>query len=70
MWEWACRSDEAVELVVSELVTNAIQASRAQPRRAGPDEENLGVPSVWLWLASDGAAGRRGRRQQPATPVR
>ena len=20
----------------------------------GPDEENLGVPSVWLWLASDG----------------
>ena len=60
MWEWGLSDlDEAVELVVSELVTNAIQAYAGLSRDVpGPDEENLGenlgVPSVWLWLASDG----------------
>ena len=56
MWEWGLSDlDEAVELVISELVTNAIQAAAGPSRDApGPDEENLGVPSVWLWLASDG----------------
>ena len=56
MWEWSLSDlDEAVELVVSELVTNAIQASAGLSRDVpGLDEENLGVPSVWLCLASDG----------------
>jgi anti-sigma regulatory factor (Ser/Thr protein kinase) len=44
---------EAAELVVSELVTNAVQASAA----AGPwlpgDDEPAGLRCVWLWLASN-----------------
>jgi anti-sigma regulatory factor (Ser/Thr protein kinase) len=56
MWEWGLSDlDEAVELIVSELMTNAIQASAGLDRDVpGSMEENLGVPSVWLWLASDG----------------
>ena len=57
MWEWGLSDlDEAVELVVSELVTNAIQASAGLSRDVpgSAEEENLGVPSIWLWLASDG----------------
>ena len=48
LWEWGLSAlDDPVELVVSELVTNAIQASAGLARYGG-------VPSVWLWLASDG----------------
>jgi anti-sigma regulatory factor (Ser/Thr protein kinase) len=56
LWEWGLSDlDEAVELVVSELVTNAIQASAGLSREVpGYDEESQGLPCVWLWLASDG----------------
>ena len=56
LWEWGLSDlDESVELVVSELVTNAIQASAGlSSENAGYDEETLGLPCVWLWLASDG----------------
>jgi anti-sigma regulatory factor (Ser/Thr protein kinase) len=56
LWEWGLSDlDESVELVVSELVTNAIQASAGLSSDVpGYDEEILGLPCVWLWLASDG----------------
>ena len=56
LWEWGLSDlDEAVELVVSELVTNAIQASAGLSREVPDyDEDSHGLPCVWLWLASDG----------------
>ena len=56
LWEWGLSDlDEPVELVVSELVTNAIQASVGlSSEMPGYEEESLGLPCVWLWLASDG----------------
>ena len=56
LWEWGLSDlDEAVELVVSELVTNAIQASAGLSREVpGYDEDSHGLPCIWLWLASDG----------------
>ena len=56
LWEWGLSDlDESVELVVSELVTNAIQASAGLIREGpGYEEEKLGLPCIWLWLASDG----------------
>ena len=56
LWEWGLSDlDEAVELVVSELVTNAVQASAGLSREVpGYDEDSQGLPCVWLWLASDG----------------
>lgn len=55
LWEWNLSGlDEAAELVVSELVTNAVQASVEAARPALDEGEPAGVPSVWLWLTSDG----------------
>ena len=56
LWEWGLSDlDESVELVVSELVTNAVQASAGlSSQLPGYQDENLGLPCVWLWLASDG----------------
>ena len=56
LWEWGLSDlDEAVELVVSELVTNAIQASAGLSREVpGYDEDSHGLPCDWMWLASDG----------------
>jgi anti-sigma regulatory factor (Ser/Thr protein kinase) len=55
LWEWRLSGlNEAAELVVSELVTNAVQAS-VEAARPGLDEgEPASVPAVWLWLTSDG----------------
>ena len=45
LWEWG----------LSELVTNALQASVGlSSEMPGYEEESLGLPCVWLWLASDG----------------
>ncbi len=45
LWEWCLdRLSQSAELVVSELVTNAVEASRATAR-----------PAVRLWLVSDRA---------------
>ena len=55
LWEWNLSGvDEAAELVVSELVTNAVQASVEAARPGLAEGEPAGVPSVWLWLTSDG----------------
>jgi anti-sigma regulatory factor (Ser/Thr protein kinase) len=55
LWEWGLSGlDEAAELVVSELVTNAVQASVEAARPGLDDGEPAGVPGVWLWLTSDG----------------
>jgi anti-sigma regulatory factor (Ser/Thr protein kinase) len=44
---------EATELVVSELVTNAVQASAVGGRGQPVDDEPAGLRCVWLWLASN-----------------
>jgi anti-sigma regulatory factor (Ser/Thr protein kinase) len=55
LWEWRLSDlNEAAELVVSELVTNAVQASVEAARPGLDDSEPARVPAVWLWLTSDG----------------
>jgi hypothetical protein len=55
LWEWGLSDlNEAAELVVSELTTNAVQASADAARPGLDDDEAPGMPCVWLWLASDG----------------
>jgi anti-sigma regulatory factor (Ser/Thr protein kinase) len=54
LWEWGQAAlAEAAELLVSELITNAVQASSdaaaGQPGAASPDR----VPTVRFWLAAD-----------------
>jgi anti-sigma regulatory factor (Ser/Thr protein kinase) len=54
LWEWGLSSlNGTAELVVSELVTNAVQAS-GEAARLAPDESAPAIPAVWLWLTSDG----------------
>ncbi len=58
MWEWGMRAlAETVELVVSELVTNALTASNglASDRYRGDVANHVetGVPPVRFWLACD-----------------
>ena len=55
LWEWGQGvSVEAVELLVSEIVTNAVQASAglASRRRDGANADRS--PTVRFWLAADG----------------
>jgi anti-sigma regulatory factor (Ser/Thr protein kinase) len=48
LWEWGLKElMEVAELVVSELVTNAVQAS------GGTGEGGTAVPVVGLWLVTD-----------------
>src|ERR1700760_4779762 len=56
LWEWNLTDlDESVELIVSELVTNAVQASAGlSSQLPGYEHENMGLPAVWLWLTSNG----------------
>ena len=56
LWEWQLSDlDESVELIVSELVTNAVQASAGMSSQLpGYEHESLGLPVVWLWLTSNG----------------
>jgi anti-sigma regulatory factor (Ser/Thr protein kinase) len=50
LWEWGLdRLVETSELLVSEIVTNAIRASAGSAGRGGTS----GLPAVWLWLAAD-----------------
>jgi hypothetical protein len=54
LWEW--RLDHLVdtaELLVSEIVTNAVRAAVAPVSGQGENEQPGGVPSVWFWLAAD-----------------
>lgn len=55
LWEWGLPGlGEPAELVVSELVTNAVQASAGLRASRLDYDEPAGLPSVWLWLTSDG----------------
>ena len=54
LWEWGMQAiADAVELVVSELVTNALMASNDLAGPRFPGLAGYGVPPVRLWLACD-----------------
>jgi hypothetical protein len=54
VWEWGLGAlTEAVELVVSELVTNGLRASSGITGSRYRGEWRPGVPPVRLWLCSD-----------------
>jgi hypothetical protein len=54
LWEWDLDAlGEAVELVVSELVTNGVQASEGMTGSRCLGRWAPGVPPVRLWLCSD-----------------
>jgi anti-sigma regulatory factor (Ser/Thr protein kinase) len=54
LWEWGMQAiADAVELVVSELVTNALMASNDLAIARFPGRAVCGVPPVGLWLACD-----------------
>lgn len=54
LWEWGlCGLAETVELVVSELMTNAVRATEGLTGRGYRGEWNAGLPPVRLWLSSD-----------------
>ena len=55
LWEWRLEEfTNATELVVSELVTNAVQVSQALTGSRYDGRWMPGVPPVRLWLVSDG----------------
>ncbi len=54
LWEWGFAAlVETIELIVSELVTNAIQASEGLTGGRYDGRWTPGVPPVRLWLLSD-----------------
>ncbi|HEY4853050.1 MAG TPA: ATP-binding protein [Streptosporangiaceae bacterium] len=54
LWEWGLdRLVETSELLVSEIVTNAVRASAGPASSRGDEQQASGLPSVWLWLATD-----------------
>jgi anti-sigma regulatory factor (Ser/Thr protein kinase) len=54
LWEWGMQAiADAVELVVSELVTNALMASNELASARFPGRAVSMVPPVRLWLACD-----------------
>jgi anti-sigma regulatory factor (Ser/Thr protein kinase) len=54
LWEWGLDElAEAVEMVVSELVTNGVQASEGMAGSCCRGRWSPGVPPVRLWLCSD-----------------
>src|SRR5215471_8442137 len=54
LWEWGLDAlAEAVELIVSELVTNGVQASEGMTGSRCRGRWVPGVPPVGLWLCSD-----------------
>lgn len=55
VWEWGLAAlTETIELMVSELVTNAVQASEGLVGYRQGGRWTPGVPPVRLWLSSDG----------------
>jgi hypothetical protein len=54
LWEWGLdRLVETSELLVSEIVTNAVRASTDPTSSHGDEQWAGGLPTVWFWLASD-----------------
>lgn len=53
--EWrVAHLTDTVELLVSEIVTNAVRASAEHARRRQDAGQGIGVPTVRLWLSSNG----------------
>jgi anti-sigma regulatory factor (Ser/Thr protein kinase) len=54
-WEWGLGGlAETVELLVSELTTNAIKAAQELKLRSRPSDTDISAPCVGLQLSSDG----------------
>jgi anti-sigma regulatory factor (Ser/Thr protein kinase) len=54
LWEWGLDAlTDTTELIVSELVTNAVRASEGLTGRRYAGRWTPGVPPVRLWLVSD-----------------
>jgi hypothetical protein len=54
LWEWGLhRLVETSELLVSEIITNAVRVSADLPDGPGSEQRAGGLPSVWFWLATD-----------------
>jgi anti-sigma regulatory factor (Ser/Thr protein kinase) len=54
LWEWGLdHLVETAELLVSEIVTNAVRAAAGPADGQGETQRPNGVPSVWFWLAAD-----------------
>jgi hypothetical protein len=54
LWEWGLDGlVETAELLVSEIITNAIRASAAAESGQDGGPWPGGLPAVWFWLAAD-----------------
>ena len=54
LWEWGLdRLVETAELLVSEIITNAVRASAAAASGQDGEQWPGGLPAVWFWLAAD-----------------
>jgi hypothetical protein len=54
LWEWGLdHLVETAELLVSEIVTNAVRVAVGPATGPGETERPGGVPSVWFWLAAN-----------------
>jgi anti-sigma regulatory factor (Ser/Thr protein kinase) len=54
LWEWHLNQlVETSELLVSEIITNAVRASAGLADSQDAGQQVSGLPSVWLWLAAD-----------------
>jgi anti-sigma regulatory factor (Ser/Thr protein kinase) len=57
LWEWGLEPlAETIELLVSEIVTNAVRASRELVAGRFLGQRPAEIPTVRLWLSSDQAA--------------
>ena len=57
LWEWGLEPlAETVELLVSEIVTNAMRASQELATSRSPGRWLAGTPTVRLWLSSNRTA--------------
>jgi anti-sigma regulatory factor (Ser/Thr protein kinase) len=57
LWEWGLESlSETVELLVSEIVTNAVRASQELVAGRFGGQRLAEIPTVRLWLSSDRTA--------------
>jgi hypothetical protein len=54
LWEWGIdHLVETAELLVSEIVTNAVRVSAGPAGGQDGGQRPSGLPTVWFWLAAD-----------------
>lgn len=54
LWEWGLdHLVETAELLVSEIITNAVRAAVGPATGQGEAQRPSGLPSVWFWLAAN-----------------